>query len=169
MWKCESESVNLKVWKWKCESESVNVKVWKCDVTLYVDYLVMAVLMKKQVEMTMKLTYLQAPEASSDVSLFDQMATKSCSETGQSWDYKHTVKIIMTGNIIFNKSSIVIALRNIITTSPWSHIVIVTLSPCHCHIVNCHIVNCTLWGRCCMPGTVLVKRSDVPAGDLKCC
>ena len=28
-WKCESESVKMKVWKWKCESESVKVKVWK--------------------------------------------------------------------------------------------------------------------------------------------
>ena len=30
-WKCESESVNVKLWKWKCESESVNVKLWKCE------------------------------------------------------------------------------------------------------------------------------------------
>ena len=31
VWKCESESVKVKVWKWKCESESVKVKVWKCE------------------------------------------------------------------------------------------------------------------------------------------
>ena len=30
-WKCESESVSVKVWKWKCESVSVKVKVWKCE------------------------------------------------------------------------------------------------------------------------------------------
>ena len=28
-WKCQSESVKVKVWKWKCESENVKVKMWK--------------------------------------------------------------------------------------------------------------------------------------------
>ena len=44
----------------------------------------MVMVMKVMVMLVMILTYLQALEASSKVSLFGMMVTMSCSETGQS-------------------------------------------------------------------------------------